>query len=619
MLEMTADEPPHAVFSIALLVACLAVARSPSSAIALVSELGAHGPFTTTILSVIILIDVVVVVLFALSLLVVSAISPQPGTVPQTPWVVLGMFSLQLLLSAAIGIVLGYLLHGFILLTSSATATAVKGAEDSAQQPQEHEPQEHRRRPERPPPPQQQAAGKTAADAATKSRRSQLRRFNSVIGASKLGGSASTTAEAALSAAADAASGALFATPKASYRRHAALIAALWLGVKVALLLTESLVMQLAGFEIFQTEELEEEAFGVSLHQPLIISMVAGFVVVNFTSSRRSFLRILHDSSEPVYIAFFTLTGMTLQIETLLPNLPTALLIFTLRLLGICVGAFWGGKLGGAPKMHYERFWMTFVTQAGVTLGLAQRIGVQFADSFGSRLALCVTAEVVFNQLVGPLLFKAAILGVGEAHTQYEPHNGPGQLGISAPRARSRVPEFSLRRAEIRKRWRCVLGWSPAAGSLPSANLRMVNATTRWALTVANLHRPRSLPATRPDPAFYTPDGAGAHTTVSLDELLAAGPRLGASASARRAARLKQLVSEMGDAAIVHRLAPLVSTADAAAAAAGVSTGGDPAVLRAAGTKVSGNGQGGGGKGTAHSDRLLSHCLPRTLTTRRGR
>ena len=66
MLEMTADEPLHAVFSIALLVACLAVARSPSSAIVLVSELGAHGPATTTILSVIILIDVVVVLFTSL-------------------------------------------------------------------------------------------------------------------------------------------------------------------------------------------------------------------------------------------------------------------------------------------------------------------------------------------------------------------------------------------------------------------------------------------------------------------------------------------------------------------------------------------------------------------------
>ena len=66
--------------------------------------------------------------------------------------------------------------------------------------------------------------------------------------------------------------------------------------------------------------------------------MAAGFVVVNFTPSRRSFLRILHESSEPVYIAFFTLTGATLALDALLPNLPAAALIFCLRMAGISFG-----------------------------------------------------------------------------------------------------------------------------------------------------------------------------------------------------------------------------------------------------------------------------------------
>ena len=78
-------------------------------------------------------------------------------------------------------------------------------------------------------------------------------------------------------------------------------------------------------FENSSTRKLQAAGGGASgahthmdsLHQPLVIAMAAGFVVVNFTSSRRSFLRILHDSSEPVYICFFTLTGMTLQLDAL--------------------------------------------------------------------------------------------------------------------------------------------------------------------------------------------------------------------------------------------------------------------------------------------------------------
>lgn len=60
--------------SAALLIACLAVARSPSSAIAIIEELHAKGPFTTTVLTVTVLMDVVVVLLFALTQLVVSSL-----------------------------------------------------------------------------------------------------------------------------------------------------------------------------------------------------------------------------------------------------------------------------------------------------------------------------------------------------------------------------------------------------------------------------------------------------------------------------------------------------------------------------------------------------------------
>ena len=54
----------------ALLIACLSVARSPSSAIAIISELNARGTFTSTVLAVTVLMDVVVVILFSITLTV---------------------------------------------------------------------------------------------------------------------------------------------------------------------------------------------------------------------------------------------------------------------------------------------------------------------------------------------------------------------------------------------------------------------------------------------------------------------------------------------------------------------------------------------------------------------
>ena len=63
----------------ALLFSCLGVARSPSSAIALIAELNAHGPFTSTVLAVTVLIDVVVVVLFSVTLTMATTLDPTGG------------------------------------------------------------------------------------------------------------------------------------------------------------------------------------------------------------------------------------------------------------------------------------------------------------------------------------------------------------------------------------------------------------------------------------------------------------------------------------------------------------------------------------------------------------
>ena len=68
------------------------------------------------------------------------------------------------------------------------------------------------------------------------------------------------------------------------------------------------------------------------------------------------------------------------------------------------------------------------LTQAGVTLGLAAKASTEFGTSFGPLLALTVTAEVLLNQLLGPILFKAAIVAVGEAHHELGHHEcAPGQ------------------------------------------------------------------------------------------------------------------------------------------------------------------------------------------------
>ena len=64
---------------------------------------------------------------------------------------------------------------------------------------------------------------------------------------------------------------------------------------------------------------------------------------------------------------------------------------------------------------------MAFMTQAGVTLGLAQTVSAHF--TWGPDFTASIVAVVVCNQIVGPPLFKRVLgpAGVGEQHHSYDP------------------------------------------------------------------------------------------------------------------------------------------------------------------------------------------------------
>jgi Trk K+ transport system NAD-binding subunit/Kef-type K+ transport system membrane component KefB len=156
------------------------------------------------------------------------------------------------------------------------------------------------------------------------------------------------------------------------------------------------------------------------LLEPLLICMLGSFFVINFSHCRDDFMRILHDAGPPIYIAFFTLTGASLALDVLATTWSIALILFFVRLVSIFLGAFLSGTIAGDPS-HYNRIsWMVYLTQAGVGLGLAKEVAVEFPE-WGTAFATIIIAVIVLNQLVGPPFFKWAINRVGESHTRAQP------------------------------------------------------------------------------------------------------------------------------------------------------------------------------------------------------
>jgi hypothetical protein len=57
---------------------------------------------------------------------------------------------------------------------------------------------------------------------------------------------------------------------------------------------------------------------------------------------------------------------------------------------------------------------LSFITQAGISLGLAGIVMSRFPD-WGAALATTIVAIIAVNQLIGPIAFKFALNRVGEA------------------------------------------------------------------------------------------------------------------------------------------------------------------------------------------------------------
>jgi Trk K+ transport system NAD-binding subunit/Kef-type K+ transport system membrane component KefB len=112
-IPFMADLSKSTKVAISLLMATIFVARSPSSAIAIIHEMRAKGPFTQTVMGVTVVKDVLVIILFAI------CVSISRNLVMDTSFdlQLIGLLLLELSLSFVFGLLLGRLIHLLLSLT----------------------------------------------------------------------------------------------------------------------------------------------------------------------------------------------------------------------------------------------------------------------------------------------------------------------------------------------------------------------------------------------------------------------------------------------------------------------------------------------------------------------
>ncbi|HUF39889.1 MAG TPA: cation:proton antiporter [Anaerolineales bacterium] len=172
------------------------------------------------------------------------------------------------------------------------------------------------------------------------------------------------------------------------------------------------------GYGVFTlSAELREfHLFGLRLFsEPLLICMTAGFYLVNYTRYRGEFHHVIDVLSVPVFIAFFTAVGIALNLQVLTASWIIILVLVVVRFAGLYLGSLLGGIAAGDPMKHNLLYGFAYITQAGVSVGLAKEVAVEFSP-WGDPLATLLIGGIVVSQLIGPPFFKWVLGKTGEAH-----------------------------------------------------------------------------------------------------------------------------------------------------------------------------------------------------------
>ncbi len=146
----------------------------------------------------------------------------------------------------------------------------------------------------------------------------------------------------------------------------------------------------------------------------LLTNMVFGAILANTNSKVIKVFPITEHITPPLYVAFFTLAGLTLELD-LIPKMGlTGTGYILARASGKMIGCNLGARLGKAPDVVRKYLGLGMLPQAGVAIGLAVLAQERF-PVIGKNLSAIVLAGVVFYEILGPLFAKIAIQKAQEA------------------------------------------------------------------------------------------------------------------------------------------------------------------------------------------------------------
>lgn len=155
---------------------------------------------------------------------------------------------------------------------------------------------------------------------------------------------------------------------------------------------------------------------GGALHlDTLIIALTAGLWLENGSKAdARALLAGFEAASLPVYLVFFALAGVKLDLVKLAALAAPVLALVAVRALGFFSGSRLGTRGPAVDPLVRRLAWLGLLPQAGLALALAELVRRSF-PGFGDAAFALVLGVVATNELVMPVILRVAFLRSGEA------------------------------------------------------------------------------------------------------------------------------------------------------------------------------------------------------------
>jgi len=147
---------------------------------------------------------------------------------------------------------------------------------------------------------------------------------------------------------------------------------------------------------------------------PLMICLLAGFLVENFSYLGDKLIQAIEKVSLPVFVVFFAISGASINLEALSKTWILALIFVFWRAGLKFASTYMAAKISKEDSSVQRNAWAGFISQAGVALGMAIVIEKTFPD-WGRDFKTLVLAIIAINQIVGPVLLQKLLYKVGEA------------------------------------------------------------------------------------------------------------------------------------------------------------------------------------------------------------